>query len=47
MSFDEIDLDRSYRAGDLIDVRRTRAFGPHRSGFFRAGDKRVSMRPGP
>ena len=40
---DEIDLDRSYRAGDLIDVLRARTFPPHRGAFFRAGGKRVYL----
>jgi methionyl-tRNA formyltransferase len=43
---DEIDLDRSYRAGDLIDVLRARTFPPHRGAFFRAGGKRVYLRLG-
>ena len=43
---DEIDLDRSYRARDLIDVLRARTFPPHRGAFFRAGGKRVYLRLG-
>jgi methionyl-tRNA formyltransferase len=41
---DEIDLDRSYRARDLIDVLRARTFPPHRGAFFRSGGKRVYVR---
>lgn len=41
---DEIDLDRSYRARDLIDVLRARTFPPHKGAFFRADGKRVYVR---
>jgi len=43
---DEIDLDRSYRARDLLDVLRARTFPPHKGAFFRAGGKRVYVRVG-
>ena len=41
---DEIDLDASYRARDLIDVLRARTYSPHRGAFFRADGKRVYLR---
>jgi methionyl-tRNA formyltransferase len=41
---DEIDLDRSYRARDLLDVLRARTFSPHKGAFFRAEGKRVYVR---
>jgi methionyl-tRNA formyltransferase len=41
---DEIDLDASYRARDLIDVLRARTFPPYKGAFFRAGGKRVYVR---
>ena len=41
---DEIDLDRSYRARDLLDVLWARTFPPHKGAFFRAGKKRVYVR---
>ena len=41
---DEIDLDASYRARDLVDVLRARTFPPHKGAFFRAGGKRVYVR---
>lgn len=41
---DEIDLDRTYRAGDLINILRARTFPPHSGAFFRVGGRRVFMR---
>jgi len=41
---DEIDLDASYRARDLIDVLRARTFPPYKGAFFRARGKRVYVR---
>jgi methionyl-tRNA formyltransferase len=41
---DEIDLDRSYRARDLLDLLRARTFPPHKGAFFRSGGKRVYVR---
>ena len=41
---DEIDLDASYRARDLIDVLRARTFPPHKGAFFRVDGKRVYLR---
>lgn len=40
---DEIDLDRTYRAGDLLDVLRARTFPPHSGAFFRVGGRRVFL----
>lgn len=40
---DEIDLDRTYRAGDLIDVLRARSFPPYSGAFFRAAGRRVFL----
>ncbi len=41
---DEIDLDRSYRARDLVDMLRARTFPPYKGAFFRADGKRVYVR---
>src|SRR5262245_56259293 len=41
---DEIDLDASYRARDLVNVLRARTFPPYKGAFFRAGGKRVYVR---
>jgi methionyl-tRNA formyltransferase len=41
---DEIDLDQTYRAGDLIDILRARNFPPYSGAFFRAGGRRVSLK---
>ncbi len=41
---DEIDLDRTYRAGDLINILRARTFPPHAGAFFRVGERRVFLR---
>lgn len=41
---DEIDLDRTYRAGDLIDVLRARSFAPHAGAFFQSGGRRVLLK---
>lgn len=38
---DEIDLDRTYRAGELLDLLRARTFPPHAGAFFRVGGRRV------
>jgi methionyl-tRNA formyltransferase len=38
---DEIDLDRAYRAGELLDLLRARTFPPHAGAFFRVGGRRV------
>jgi methionyl-tRNA formyltransferase len=41
---DEIDLDRTYRAGDLIDVIRARTFAGYRGAYFRQGGRKVYLR---
>jgi methionyl-tRNA formyltransferase len=38
---DEIDLDRPYKAGDLINILRARSFPPHRGAYFRDGNRKV------
>jgi methionyl-tRNA formyltransferase len=43
-SIDEIHLDRSYRAADLLDLLRARTFPPHLGTFIRVGGKRVNLR---
>ncbi len=41
---DEIDLDASYRARDLINILRARTFPPYRGAFFKTGGRRVDIR---
>lgn len=41
---DEIDLEREYRARDLINILRARTFRPHRGAFFRVGGRRIYLR---
>jgi methionyl-tRNA formyltransferase len=41
---DEIDLDRSYTAKELIDLLRARTFPPHHGAYFRHGDRKVYLR---
>jgi methionyl-tRNA formyltransferase len=41
---DEIDPERSYRAGALIDLLRARTFPPHRGAWFRAGGRKIHVR---
>lgn len=38
---DEIDLDKSYLARDLLDILRARTFPPHRGAHFRIGDRKI------
>src|SRR5207248_7068189 len=40
-AIDEIDLDRPYKAGDLINILRARSFPPHRGAYFRDGNRKV------
>ena len=40
---DEIDLDRPYRARDLLDLIRARSFPPHPGAYFRAGARRIYL----
>lgn len=42
-SIDEIDLDQSYRAGDLIDRIRALTFRPHPGAYFQANGKKVFL----
>lgn len=41
---DEIDLDESYKARDLINILRARTFPPHESAYFKEGEKKVFVR---
>ncbi|HET6280473.1 MAG TPA: hypothetical protein VFH73_05890, partial [Polyangia bacterium] len=41
---DEIDLDRNYRARDLINLLRARTFPPYKGAYFRDGRDRVYLR---
>lgn len=41
---DEIDLDRCYRAGDLIDVIRARTFSPYGGAYFGHRGRKVYVR---
>lgn len=41
---DHIDLDRTYRAGDLINILRARTFSPYNGAYFVVDGKRVYMR---
>jgi methionyl-tRNA formyltransferase len=43
-AIDAIDLERSYRAADLIDILRARTFPPHKGAYFESGDRRVYLR---
>lgn len=42
-SIDEIDLDRIYRAEDLINLLRARTFPPYRGAYFRHNGKKVYL----
>ncbi len=41
---DEIDLDKSYRAKELIDLIRARTFPPFKGAYFRYGKRKVYLR---
>ena len=41
---DEIDLDRSYEARELIDLIRARTFPPFKGAYFRHGNRKVYLR---
>ncbi len=41
---DEIELDRLYKAGDLINILRARTFPPHKGAFFYENGKRIYLR---
>ena len=42
-AIDEIDLDRTYKARDLINILRARTFPPYSGAFFRHGARRVHL----
>ncbi len=42
-SVDEIELDRTFTARQLIDILRARTFPPYRGAYFRAGERRVCL----
>ncbi|MGA9471850.1 MAG: formyltransferase family protein [Terriglobales bacterium] len=41
---DEIDLQKSYKAEDLLNILRARTFPPHRGAFFRHHGRKVYIR---
>jgi methionyl-tRNA formyltransferase len=41
---DEINLEKSYRAGDLLDVIRARTFPPHPGAYFMHNGRKVYLR---
>lgn len=41
---DKIELDRTYKARNLIDIIRSRTFSPYLGAYFMAGDRKVYMR---
>ncbi len=41
---DEIDLERSYQARDLINILRARTFPPYHGAYFRDGNKKIYLR---
>ena len=41
---DEIVLDRTYTARQLLNVMRARTFPPYRGAFFRAGNRKIHVR---
>ena len=41
---DEIDLNRTYVARDLINILRARTFPPHKSAYFKSGDSKIFVR---
>ena len=43
-SIDEIDLQKSYRAEDLINVIRARTFPPHRGAYFMHEGRKIYLR---
>ena len=43
-AIDEIDLDASYKARDLINILRARTFPPHSGAYFTENDTRVYLR---
>lgn len=43
-AIDEIDLEREYRAGDLLNILRARTFAPYKGAYFRDGARKVYVR---
>jgi len=41
---DEIDLEKNYKAEDLLNILRARTFPPHRGAFFRRAGRKVYIR---
>jgi methionyl-tRNA formyltransferase len=41
---DEIDLQKTYKAGDLLNILRARTFPPYHGAFFRHDGRKVYMR---
>jgi methionyl-tRNA formyltransferase len=41
---DEIDLEASYKARDLLNVMRARTFSPYPGAYFRDGGRKVRLR---
>jgi methionyl-tRNA formyltransferase len=41
---DEIDLQKSYRAEDLLNILRARTFPPYRGAYFRHAGKKIHLR---
>ena len=42
--FDEIDLNRTYKAVDLLNLIRARTFPPYPGAFFKNGERKVYLR---
>ncbi|HTY43238.1 MAG TPA: formyltransferase family protein [Thermoanaerobaculia bacterium] len=42
-NIDQIDLERRYRARDLLDLLRARSFPPHPGAYFLEGGRRVGL----
>ena len=40
---DRIDLDREYKARDLIDILRARTFPPYKGAYFEVGGRKIYM----
>lgn len=41
---DEIDLEKKYKAKELIDIIRARTFSPYKGAFYRNGSKKIYLR---
>lgn len=39
----ELDLDKEYKAGELIDILRARTFSPHRGVYFLDGNRKIYL----